>query len=263
MSLQFAAIAPHPPIILPTIGKQNLPKVEKTIEALKELNKKLLEIKPETIIVISPHGEFFTDAFNINTNAVYEANFEQFGDFSTKLTFKPDLEFINHFKEQVETKTPVFLTQHENLDHGTSVPLFYLTEGLKNVKIVPITYCLLNYQKHIEFGQELKEAIFDTEKKIAVIASGDLSHRLSLDAPAGFSKRAKEFDKKLIKLLKEKKVENILNMDPGFIEEAGECGLRSILILLGIIKNMNYEFEVLSYEAPFGVGYLVGEFIFK
>jgi len=263
MSLVFASISPHPPIMIPTIGKENIDQVEKSIKSLKELNQKLLQIQPETIIVLSPHGEFFSDAFNINTNAEYAADFEQFGDFATKLTFKPDLEFINRFKEQVETKMPVVLTQHKNLDHGSSVPLFYLAEGLKDVKIVPINYCLLNFQKHIEFGEELKEAIFDTEKKIAVIASGDLSHRLSKDAPAGFSKRGKEFDKKLIKLLKEKKTDNILNMDPQLIEEAGECGLRSFLIMLGIVQKMNYEFEVLSYEAPFGVGYLVGEFIFK
>ncbi len=263
MSLEFAAIVPHPPIIIPSIGKENISKVEKTINSLKKLNERLLEIKPETIIIISPHGELYSDAFNVNTNAIYEADFEQFGEFATKLTFKPDLEFINRFKEQVETTIPVFLSQHENLDHGSSVPLFYLTQGLKDVKIVPINYCLLNYQKHIDFGKELKEAIFDTEKKIAVLASGDLSHRLSMTAPAGFSKQAKEFDKKLIKLLKERKIENILNMDPALIEEAAECGLRSILTLLGIVKNMNYDFEVLSYEAPFGVGYLVGEYIFK
>lgn len=263
MSLVFAAISPHPPIMLPTIGKENIEKVEKSIKSLKELNQKLIEAQPETIIIISPHGEFFTDSFNINTNAEYQADFEQFGDFATKFSYKPDLEFINRFKEQVETTIPVVLTQHQNLDHGSSVPLYYLTEGLKEIKIVPINYCMLNFQKHIEFGQELKEAIFNTEKKIAVIASGDLSHRLSMDAPAGFSKRGKEFDKKLIKLLKEKKVDNILNIDPKLIEEAGECGLRSFLIMLGIVQNMNYEFEVLSYEAPFGVGYLVGEFLFK
>lgn len=263
MSLVFAAVTPHPPIIIPSIGKENIENVDKTIKSLNELNKKLLEIKPDTIVVISPHGEFYTDSFNINTNSEYEANFEQFGDFATKLKYKPDLGFINQFKGLVETNLPVFLSQHENLDHGVSVPLYYLTEGLENFKIVPITYCLLNYQKHLEFGEALKNAIFNSDKKIAVIASGDLSHRLSMTAPGGFSKRGKEFDKKLIKLLKEKKTENILNIDPTLIEEAAECGLRSFLILLGVIKNMNYEFEVLSYEAPFGVGYLTGEFVFK
>jgi AmmeMemoRadiSam system protein B len=114
----------------------------------------------------------------------------------------------------------------------------------------------------LQFGVELKESIFKSDRRIAVIASGDLSHRLSLTAPAGFSPRAKEFDKKLIQLLKQKKADGVLTMDPELIEIAGECGLRSIIMLLGIVKNMKYEFEVLSYEAPFGVGYLVGQFTF-
>ena len=90
-----------------------------------------------------------------------------------------------------------------------------------------------------------------------------LFRSLSLNAPAGFSPKAKEFDKKLIQQLKKKSLEGILNIESELIDEAGECGLRSILILMGVIKNMNYEFEVLSYEAPFGVGYLVGEVRFN
>ena len=128
---------------------------------------------------------------------------------------------------------------------------------------MPICYSFLGYSKHVDFGVLLKEAIFSLDKRYAIIASGDLSHRLSLNAPAGFSPKAKEFDKKLIQLLKKKSLDGILNIEPDLIEDAGECGLRSILILLGVIKKMNYEFEVLSYEAPFGVGYLVGEVRFN
>ena len=221
-----------------------------------------MRANPEVIIVISPHGEIFPDAFSINTAEEYTANFSDFGDFETELKFKSDLEFVNQFKEQVETNVPLILSRQDNLDHGCSVPLFYLAQKMKGVRIVPISYSFLNYEKHLQFGVELKEAIFKSERRIAVIASGDLSHRLSLNAPAGFSPRAKEFDKKIIQLLKQKKAEGVLTMDPELIEIAGECGLRSIIVLLGIVKNMKYEFEVLSYEAPFGVGYLVGQFTF-
>ncbi|MBC7194507.1 MAG: AmmeMemoRadiSam system protein A, partial [Caldisericia bacterium] len=40
-------------------------------------------------------------------------------------------------------------------------------------------------------------------------------------------------------------------------EEAGECGYRSILTLLTLMPFEKYKAEVLSYEGPFGVGYLV------
>ncbi|NQT49347.1 AmmeMemoRadiSam system protein B [Candidatus Kuenenbacteria bacterium] len=260
--LTFAAIVPHPPVLIPSIGKENIDKLKKTISALDILEEELNQANPDTIIVISPHGEINFEAFTVNTNEKYTARFENFGDFTTKLEFKSDLGFINQLKATNETKLPVQLISQENLDHGVSVPLYYLTRKNQDRRIVPINYSFLNFNKHLEFGELIKEAIFSSDKRVAIIASGDLSHKLSLRAPAGFSPHAKEFDKKLIQVLKKKSVQGILDMDPAFIEEAGECGLRSFLILLGAIKNMKYEFEVLSYEAPFGVGYLVGEFKF-
>ncbi len=97
-------------------------------------------------------------------------------------------------------------------------------------------------------------------KSVALIASGDLSHRLTPQAPAGFSPRGKEFDEKLISLLKKKDVDAILNMSPELLEEVGECAYRSIIILLGALSNKEWEVEILSYEGPFGVGYLVASF---
>jgi hypothetical protein len=72
--------------------------------------------------------------------------------------------------------------------------------------------------------------------------------------------KLKEFDQKIIGFLRKKKVKEIINMDSKLIEEAGECGYRSILILLGILDNTDWEPEILSYQAPFGVGYLTANF---
>jgi len=260
--LVFAGIVPHAPVLIPNIGQDNLNKLKKTVKALDVLEEELTQANPEVLIIISPHGEVFSDSFNINTNEQYVGKFDEFGDFETQVRVKPDLEFINKFQSQVQTKIPLVLSQPANLDHGTSIPLFYLTRQLKDVKIVPISVSMLSYEKHLAFGEELKEMIFKSGRRCAVIASGDLSHKLSMTAPAGFSAKAKEFDKKLIQLLKQKKIASIVEMDKDIIKEAEECGLRSFLILLGVIKNMKYEFEVLNYEAPFGVGYLVGQFNF-
>jgi len=260
--LVFAGIVPHPPILIPTVGKQNIKKLKKTVVAFDILEEELIKANPDTIIVISPHGEINFDAFSINTCQEYKANFQAFGDFSTKLSFNPDLQFINELKGKNETKLPIQLYSDKNLDHGAAIPLYYLFRKQTKAKIVPIIYSMMSYHKHVEFGELIKETIFSLDKRYAIIASGDLSHRLSRQAPSGFSPSAKEFDKKIIQLLKKKKLDAFLNIDQKLVEDAAECGLRSILILLGVIHKMNYEFEVLSYEAPFGVGYLVGQFKF-
>lgn len=259
--LTFAAITPHPPILIPTIGRENIKKIQKTFDAMEMLGKKLAETNPETIIVISPHGTVLSDAFSINLNPKYVSNLQEFGDFVTRLEFKTDTALAFRIKELMEDKNiPLILTSEQFLDHGTIVPLYFLIKNLSNVAILPMSYSLLDLKTHFNFGDYLKEIILNEEKKIAVIASGDLSHRLTKNAPAGYSPRGKEFDEKLVELIANKNTAGILNLDVDLIEEAGECGLRSFIILLGLLERINYTPEILSYEGPFGVGYLVTNF---
>ncbi len=261
MPLIFGAIAPHPPILIPAIGQENLESIKKTKEALEELEQELYHAKPDTVIIISPHGQLMDEAFTMNHSPVLKGNFKAFGDLETKLEFKNNLGLAYKIRESVETKIPLILTSDEELDHGTLVPLHYLTQHLKEVSIIPLGFSMLERQAHFQFGQEIRKVLNHSNERVAVIASGDLSHRLTQDAPAGYSAKGKKFDETLIKLLKEKKIDEILSLDKSLIEEAGECGYRSILILLGIFGQLNYKFKILSYEGPFGVGYLVANMV--
>ena len=260
MPLLLSAIVPHPPILIPTIGKNHLKRLKATLNSYEKLKNKLSEKKIDTIIIISPHGKAYEDAFTINFNPKLICDFKDFGDFSTQKEWDLDIELAYKIKENLETTTPLQLNTNDFLDHGSSVPLYILTESLKNIKIIPIHHSGLSLREHFNFGEKLKTQIFLSNKNIAIIASGDLSHALSKDSPAGYSPKGKKFDKKIIELLNAKKIDEILNLDPKFIDEAKECGLRSFLIQQGILKDVNYKAKTLSYEAPFGVGYLVMDF---
>lgn len=262
MSLSFAAFVPHPPIILPSIGQEQTKKVEKTAESLNLLEQELYVAKPDVIVVISPHGSLFEDSFSLNAHTSFESDLEQFGDFSTKKTWTgiPDFAAQIAHKGNVE-KVPVRLVSVGKIDHGVTVPLICLTGHLNGVKILPVGYSGMSNTDHLRFGELLKDSIMDSDKRIAVVASGDLSHGLNNDAPAGFKASGAEFDQKIISLLENHNITGIAQMEDTFVKDAAECGFRSLLVLLGIIKNMNYNFKNYSYEAPFGVGYLVGNFI--
>lgn len=255
----FSAITPHPPILIPDIGKDNLRFVEKTRAAMEKLSQELYAAKPDTIIIISPHGTVLADAFALNMSPEFEIQFKEFGDLATKINLKGDIGAIHHYKEILEDKMPVVLVNEAELDHGAGVPLYFLTKALdkKKIKIVPVSYSLLDYEKHYQFGMKLQTDIINDTRRVAIIASGDLSHRLTADAPAGYSHWAKKFDETIVKKVKAKDGQGLLKLDADFIEEAGECGLRSIIILMGILNSINYKPEIYSYEGPFGVGYLV------
>jgi len=255
--LCLSAITPHPPILIPNIGGENLKKIPETQKALQFLGQKLQEKKIETLIIISPHGLVHPEVFTIQISNRYYGDFQNFGDLETELEFAADIPFINKLKIRAEKPDlPLQLVNESFLDHGSLVPLYYLSQNLPSLKIVPLAYSFLDYQTHFYFGEYLRKTINRSNKRIALIASGDLSHALSPEAPAGFSPQGKIFDQLIIKLLTEKNFSQLVEIDPHFAEEAKECGLRSFIILAGALASFNCEAHFLSYENPFGVGYL-------
>jgi len=224
--ISFACISPHPPIILPSVGSpEDRAQVKKTIKALEDLGQKLKELNPDSIIISSPHPDW---GFNVPLF------------FLARRLRRPKATSSAEGRSlgegglaKVEIKT--FLI-------GLESPKFYFEEGKK-------IYHNTRYK------------ILNTKYKVALIASGDLSHCLKEDGPYGFNPDGPKFDKALIEYLKKKDIESILKLDELY-PDAGECGLRSFCFLLGILEEsgINYQPEVLSYEGPFGVGYLVANF---
>jgi len=259
MSLIFAALVPHPPVLIPEIGKEHLSKLEKTKSAMEQVEQDLYSAKPDVIMVISPHGEIDKTAFTVNLANEYEADFEAFGDFSTKIKFKGDTILMTAGKEKISAKSPLNIISESRLDHGSAVPLYFLAQHLPNVPVIPIYFSMLDSQAHFEFGKGLKELIMSSDKRVAVIASGDLSHCLTEEAPMACNPLGKQFDEKIIKLVESCDSLGIVNFDHELAEAAAECGLRSIQILAGVLSDMKCQPKVLSYEHPFGIGYAVIE----
>ncbi|NCF75296.1 MAG: hypothetical protein GWO87_02305, partial [Xanthomonadaceae bacterium] len=182
--LIFSAITPHPPILIPNIGKDNLNQILKTKQAMEQLGEELYALQPDIIIVISPHGLVHPYFFTVQMSKKYYGDFQTFGDLDDKFEFDSDIIFINKIKVRAELKNlPIKLINEPSLDHGTLVPLYYLTKNLPKVKIVPLAYSFLDYPDHFAFGKYLKKTIGRSNKRIALIASGDLSHSLTTDAP--------------------------------------------------------------------------------
>lgn len=261
----FSALVPHPPIIIPEIGGEETKKVKETISAMKKLADKLEKSDPDTIIVISPHTLAYPDRFNICGMNQLKGNLAHFGAPQVSLEFENDLQLVKKIDKSCE-KHGVSTLLYDNgdhfceLDHGITVPLYFLIKNLGKTKIISIALSMLDKNMHFAFGEVIGEISQKSSKRIAIVASGDLSHRLIQTAPGGYSEAGKEFDELLINYLKDKDAQGILEMDEDFLEDAGECGYRSLLILLGAIDKLNYKPQILSYEGPFGVGYTVVNF---
>jgi len=264
-NLTICALMPHPPIIIPEIGKSELDKIKNTVVAVQLAAKTIKEQNPQTIVLITPHGPVFEDAVCISIHPRLKGNFGAFGVPDIFLGFETDDLLTRHILKKADRLgvNLVELTDDKaknyrvslELDHGALVPLYYLHKAGFKGQLIHISVGMLSYEEMYTFGKAVQMAIGAAGKRVAVIASGDLSHRLTPDAPAGYSPLAAEFDKQVLEAVQDLNVKKLLQIDHNLVAAAGECGLRPIFFLLGVVGGMDATAELLSYEAPFGVGY--------
>ncbi len=261
MSLVFAALAPHPPLLIPSIGREHARLLEKTSAAFAHLAMSFAAAAPETILVISPHLTMMPETFIINHAPRYATHFLEFGDFSKPREFLADSLLVERVRHEARRAGQKIITVSDaHLDYASGVPLSLIPAPGARAAAAIISPTLGGAKQQFEFGQAVKEALMKTRRRIAVICSADLSHRLSSDTPYGFSKHAKDFDDSMISNLSSGNASPILQMDPEMVEEAHACGYAPACMLMGILDRMDCKPEVLSYESPFGVGYCTMEF---
>ena len=260
--LVFAAFTPHTPLLLPAIGKEHEKELGKTREALTHLGEELYASHPDTIVVLSGHGAHRKDSFSINLHDHYRADLSEFGDLTTTAEFFPDLGLMDTIQRRLRREEiPFTLFSDPVLDYGTAVPLLAL-HAPAHTAIVPVCYSGLDAKTHFEFGRALKDILLHTNKRVAVIGSGDLSHSLRTDSPAGMHAEGVLFDETVREAVRSATPSHLLRFPPAKLKRAAECGYRPLLILMGLLEGINVLPEELVYEAPFGVGYLVAHFHF-
>jgi aromatic ring-opening dioxygenase LigB subunit len=237
-SIVFVGIAPHPPIMVPEVGREAIAEVRGSIDAMRELTERIIACGAETIIIISPHAPLEARAFVAYGEAELRGDFANFRAPQATIDAPLDLELLEAITASAAADgfQLVPLEGYE-LDHGTAVPLY------------------------LRFGACIRRAVEASERQaVAFIASGDLSHRLTPDAPAGFNRQAHLFDEEVVAAIGANTPRRIIDIDQNLRRLAGECGYRSMLVAIGTTEEESpRECEVLHYEAPFGVGYMVAQ----
>ncbi|NLX70859.1 MAG: AmmeMemoRadiSam system protein A [Clostridiales bacterium] len=268
--ISAAYLMPHPPIIIPEVGRGEERKIQYTTDAFNKCGRHILDLKPETIIVITPHGPVFQDAISIMSEHKLSGNLARFGAARVAMSFENDLELVQSIMDEaqrlgipcigIDRKTAAEYGISTSLDWGATVPLYFVTKQYRDFRLVHISISFLSYEELYVFGTAIRDAVESLGRHVCIIASGDLSHRLKEDGPYGFHPMGPKLDKRIMELAEAGDVEGFFAMDPVMVNEGGECGLRSIIIAMGSLDGYNISSQVLSYEGPFGVGYGVAMF---
>ena len=258
--LVFSGIAPHPPIMVPEVGRESIASVVDSIEAMAELTRRVIDSGAETVILISPHAPLEVDSFVAYEGPEVTADFSNFSAPEIFFTAPVDEELLSAIGKAAGSQNyKVAALRQQDLDHGTAVPLYFLQRHGFHGRVVTLGYSFLSNDDHLRFGSCIRKAVEEVGRRVAFIASGDLSHRLKPHAPAGYNTEAHVFDDQVVDALRSNVPQRIVEIDHRLRKLAGECGYRSMLVAIGASSNLPLSCEVLSYEAPFGVGYLVAQ----
>jgi len=256
----WAALMPHPPVLVPQVGHgrekeaaQTLGGLERLCAALKSLHENHL---PEWLLLFSPHSPSVPGALFVNTAPRLHGNLASFGAPGAHIAAAVPQEAMQELTALLRAAAiPLAHGAQENIsqDHAAIVPLYLLSRIFPSGALPPVILANpsgLAPEAALALGKALGDNAW--QSRPAFIASGDLSHRLKEDGPYGFNPAGPVFDKAVVAALEAGSAAPLLDLSPDTCENAGECGLLPILSLIGLC---NQPVQVLSYEGPFGVGY--------
>ena len=276
-------LMPHPPIILHEVGKGRENDASATVNACKRAAACVADLAPDTIVVISPHSPLFSDFLFIHDSPTLSGTFETFGVQSLRMEFKQDTAYRTAFTDLLQKAGipagTIDISQikryglSEDLDHGVLVPLRFISEVCAPFNIVALSSSAFELETLTRCGAFLADAAIAAGRRVCVVASGDMSHRVSAASPYGKTEEGAKFDRKICKAIDSSDMDAIRAIDHGLRDKAGECGYHSLVMMIAamdraralasgeIPAGSGVQSHLFSYEAPFGIGYCVAEFL--
>ena len=264
MGIPAGIMVPHPPLIVPAVGRGEERVIAATVGAYERAAAFVMSFAPETLIVVSPHTAMYADYFHVSPGAGASGNFAQFGAPQEAFDAAYDAEFVRELEAAAkESGFPAGTLgeRDKRLDHGVTVPLYFISRAAGELpKIVRVGLSGLPLTEHYKFGRLIAETAEKLGRRAAVVASGDLSHKLKADGPYGFSPDGPAYDGRVMDVMARADFGELFDFSEDFCDSAAECGHRSFVIMAGTFDGRAVRAERLSYEGPFGVGYGVCAF---
>ena len=258
MGIVAGFMVPHPPMIVPDIGRGSEAQVADTSAAYERVADEIAALAPETIIITSPHSIMYADYFHISPGRSANGSFAGFRAPGVRFSEEYDTELVREIcrlagKEDFPAGT--LGERDKELDHGTMVPLWFIRNKYKGGKIVRIGLSGLPLIDHYRLGMIIREAAENTGRRVVFVASGDLSHKLQDYGPYGYVPEGPEYDERIMDVMGRAAFGELLDFDTTFCDKAAECGHRSFVIMGGAFDGTAVKAERLVHQDVTGVGY--------
>ncbi len=264
MSIIAAYMVPHPPMIIPQIGRGSEKQIEETVRAYEQIAGSVAALRPDTVIISSPHAVLYADYFHISPGKTAEGDFGRFG--APEVRFKEQYDSalvteISRLAKERDFPAGILGERDRRLDHGVMVPLYFIEQKYRNFRLVRVSLSGFALPEHYEFGQLIRRAADNLGRRAVFVASGDLSHKLQPHGPYGFAPEGPVYDQSIMDICARGAFGEMLTFEESFCEKAAECGHRSFVIMAGALDGTQVSARVLSHQDVTGVGYGTGIFM--
>ncbi len=263
MPIIAAYMVPHPPMIVPEVGRGSERQIEATRAAYARVAEDIAALAPETVILTSPHATMYADYFHISPGRSAEGSFARFRAPGVRFWEEYDAELAKTIERLAIAGGLPAGTRGERdpeLDHGTMVPLYFIRQVYSGFRLVRVGLSGLPLEDHYRLGQLIRRAADETGRRAVLVASGDLSHKLQSYGPYGYAPEGPQYDARIMDVCGRAAFGELFDFDEAFCERAAECGHRSFVIMAGALDGVAVAAEKLSHEDVTGVGYGVCAF---
>ncbi|MDD5748974.1 MAG: class III extradiol dioxygenase subunit B-like domain-containing protein [Actinomycetota bacterium] len=260
-SLKLSCIVPHAPILIPEISMSERANhlIEKSSLALQKLSSIVEELKPDTIVLTYPsHLQLLReDCLTIeseNNKRKASSRYPELEGVTITPSNQELVEEIIRIGSSMDLKMVIEEHRGEH-DWGQLVPLYFTGSHSEHLISIPVAPYISLYD-YYKLGIAIVNSAENLEITTIFVGSGDMSHRLT-GSHYGHHPSGEKFDKAVVEIMKNAEFSKIFELDPLIVEEAGQDSIWSISTLAGTMNGYSVESDVLSYEAPFGIGYMV------
>lgn len=258
MYIKGAVMMPHPPLLIPEIGKGQEEEIAETMDSCQKAARKIRQMKPETIVILSPHTTMYADYFHLSPGSGAQGDFSQFHAPEVSFEVEYDRALVTEISALCQRRNfPAgTLGQREPaLDHGVMVPLYFIRKENPDCRLVRVGLSGLPLIDHYKLGMAIKEAAARLRTRTVLVASGDLSHCLKPDGPYGYREQGPLYDQQIMDIMGCGDFGKLFEFTDEFRSQAGECGHGAFTIMAGALDKTAVKAERLSYQGTFGVGY--------
>ena len=258
MPMLGAILTPHPPVLLPEVGRGREKEIDATGRAMAAAAAEVAGWGPEVLIVASPHTILYGNYFHIAPGDGAVGDMSAFGAPQVRIEVRYDVPLRDEIVQQAQAaglEAGTLGQRDPKLDHGVLIPLYFLRKAGVNCPMVRLGLSGFSPLEHYRLGQCVARAVEALGRRAVFVASGDLSHKLKADGPYGFAPEGPIFDQAVTQAMESGDFLSFLTMEPSLCERAAECGLRSFQIMAGALDGLSVQPQLLSHQGTFGVGY--------